>query len=184
MRIRSSVLRQVVPVVVGVGAILAGSAGLAHAADIVQPDKINFVQPDKISDPGPCGWSVHWQTGNCVDVETPAIPFGPPPSDPLKNWRIDASFLCPTDYPYPYLGALSQNPTWLDRSYQANAVVRPIAAEPYEDNQSFAGGDYNSWWDTTEFGIGYVTVRAESNIFASGDAFAQGRYQCSDTPAK
>ena len=175
-KIRGTVVRRVVPVVVGVGAILAGSTGLAQADNWIFPAPTT----DKVSAPGPCAWSTHWQTGQCVDVETPVIPTTP---------GIDESFPCPAEYPFPFEGAFSGNPTWLDRSYEAAARVAAVAdnglpnQRDYEGGRllSYAGG-YNA--DGT-IRPGYVTVRVSKNeIFGKPeDSFVQGRYQCADTLA-
>ena len=170
-------VRRVVSIAVGVGAILAGSAGLAHAA--------NVVQPDKVSAPGLCAWSTHWQTGQCVDAETPAISLETLDPQKFGVARV-LSFWCPAEYPFPFEGAFSGNPTWLDRSYQGSAVVKAVADNGLPNQRDFLDQhlSYTGGRDAAGRILpGYVTVLANRNMTNSEDAFAQGRYQCSDTPA-
>ena len=162
-------MRRVVSVAVGVGAILAGSTGLAQAGTWISP-------PGKVSAPGLCAWSTHWQTGQCVDVETPVIAL-------LANYEI--GFACPAEYPFPFEGAFSGNPTWLDRSYRADARVAAVADNGLPDQSQFGrllsyAGGYNA--DRT-IRPGYVTVASSTHLFDPRDSFVQGRYQCADTPA-
>ena len=176
MRIRSLVLRRVVPVAVGVGAILAGSTDLAQATD-----ELPRYSPAKISDPGRCGWSTHWQTGKCVDVESPVIP---------ATGSFRAAFLCPDKYPYPFEGAFSGNPTWHSRSTNVRSSASAVAANGLADQIDFFFQKELSFAGSQDVrGVispGYVVIAATVYIgefTISVPPFLQGRYQCSDTPA-
>ena len=170
MEKQSSTLRRAIPVVVGVGAIMAGSIGLSQA------DPITPIASDKQSAAGPCGWSTHWQTGRCVDLQTPKI---------TRSGSYEISFACPAEYPYPFESAFSGNPTWYDRSHKGLANVQAVAynglsnqKDPFGASLSYAGASANGTIDP-----GYVTVTGTFRESAK-DGFVQGHYQCSDTPAK
>ena len=66
----------------------------------------------------------------------------PPPPNPTNPFRsrIDAGFLCPSKCPYPFEGAFTNKPpTWLDRSYQGNAIAMPVAVERDQDGSLHTG---------------------------------------------
>ena len=107
----------------------------------------------------------------CVDAETPTFEL----NADTTRW-FELAFACPGEYPFE--GAFSGNPTWLDQSYTGMAAVKAVASNGLAAQKDWDGVGLS--YAGTVISPGYVSIKAA--VLGDG-GLVQGRYQCSNSPA-
>lgn len=125
-------------------------------------------EPASISTEHPCQWSTHAQGGQCVTATTA------PTAQEVFDFGSSMSFYCPTDHPYPYLGAFSANPIWRDTSIDGWAVPKAVSLNGQKvDHLSFQGTPPG--YGTPE--RGWITV--DGTPIWNTTFRVRGTYECS-----
>ena len=124
-----------------------------------------------------CNWSTHNQVGGCVTIKTPDIKKSDLDKTNAGVNAYFARFRCPADYPFPFEGAFSGNPTWIDHSYKGFAAVKAVNS----DNVPLRFLSYSGVSKNPSLNPGYVTITTDTS--PGDDSYWAGIYQCSDVPA-